>query len=431
MESNKIINNQEIVWNTVMLSEILIPYSEKHGNRDIEEFSVTNKGILPRSEKFDKKLSKSSSNNKILRKGDLVFGNSRKVLNFDVMPYKIGSVSSAYKIFKINQEIVNPFYLRMYMKNNVEQFLDIIKPGTRDNQSIDPLMLMRKKIIIPPLEIQEYILEVVEILQEKIRINNGINAVILEMIQLLYKEWFVKYEFKNELNNSYRSNGGEMKDSELGQIPIQWEVRRLGEFCSISSVSEKPYNNPKVIYEHFSIPAYDDERLPYLELGEIINSNKYKIANGDILISKLNPTMKRIWDPYCLSENSICSTEFIVYKCHDKCIRPYIYEVINSDTFKEFLVSKQTGTTGSRQRVKPRETLDFKIAVPSKEVILGFCNCVEPLQRLVKENLQQNRKLKELCKEISPRLTSGELNVTSIINIIKFRGSGHGESNGV
>ncbi|HWR29537.1 MAG TPA: restriction endonuclease subunit S, partial [Negativicutes bacterium] len=67
-------------WKKFTFSEILTPKTEKDNSPDIPEYSVTNTGIFTREEKYKKKLSMTNSANKIIRRGDLVFGMSRTIL---------------------------------------------------------------------------------------------------------------------------------------------------------------------------------------------------------------------------------------------------------------------------------------------------------------------------------------------------------------
>jgi len=76
-----------------------------------------------------------------------------------------------------------------------------------------------------------------------------------------------------------------------------------------------PQQSPNTIFQHYSIPAYDENESPVLNIGDEIKSMKYLVDNKSVLVSKLNPETNRIWLP-CVNESdkAICSTEFIVYK---------------------------------------------------------------------------------------------------------------------
>lgn len=135
-------------WEIEEFQSLLTERREKSNNPKLKLFSVTDNGILPRERKFKKKLSKSTTTNKVIYQGDLVFGMSRKILNWGVMREYIGAVSSAYNIFSVSEK-VNSKYLESFIKQNIIYFHDLIKPASREGQGLDKGILMRKKIYLP------------------------------------------------------------------------------------------------------------------------------------------------------------------------------------------------------------------------------------------------------------------------------------------
>lgn len=137
-------------WDTLSFKDFIKEKKEKVGNlKNVPEYSVTNNGIIPRSQKFNKQLSKNPEKNKLLHKTDLVFGMSREVLNWGIMEDEIGAVSSAYHIYSINKDKVNYLYLKMLMQNRFEYFNELIKPSSREGQGFDKELLKEKKVTIP------------------------------------------------------------------------------------------------------------------------------------------------------------------------------------------------------------------------------------------------------------------------------------------
>lgn len=147
-------------WRVTEFKEFIHPMTEKVSVGCLPEYSVTNNGIIPRDAKFNKKLSKETSKNKVLRKNNLVFGMSREILNWGIMEDEIGGVSSAYNIFEINEGIISPVFLRLYMTAKISDFNSIIGTAAREGQSLDKGALMQKTIYIPPKEIVEKFFEI-------------------------------------------------------------------------------------------------------------------------------------------------------------------------------------------------------------------------------------------------------------------------------
>ena len=156
-------------WNIIKFSNFLSPSTEKVGEQNIPEYSVTNKGLSLRSNKYTYSLSESIAKNKVIRYGNIVFGMSRAILNWDVMTDDIGCVSPAYNIYKIDKNIINPLYVKYYIQANINDFKDLIRPASREGQGIDKALLMEKEILVPPTSVYNSIVSKLEMNLEKER----------------------------------------------------------------------------------------------------------------------------------------------------------------------------------------------------------------------------------------------------------------------
>ena len=163
-------------WKVVAFDNILKVTTTKTGKEGIPEYSVTNTGIHPRDEKFTKNLSKSSAKNKLIRKGNLVFGMSREILNWGIMKEEVGGVSSAYNVYIVDEKIVNTTYLECFIAQRMDYFADLIKPASREGQGVDKALLMKKIICIPPTEIMDVFLEKYNSIMHLTEIRNEENS---------------------------------------------------------------------------------------------------------------------------------------------------------------------------------------------------------------------------------------------------------------
>ena len=140
-------------WQCIPFSMFVTESKTKTGKIGIKEYSVTNNGIFPRDAKYNKSLSQSSTKNKLILYGDLVFGMSRDILNWGVMQEEQGGVSSAYTVYNINSGIVNSTYLELFIKSRIHLFSDLIRPAAREGQGIDKSVLQTKVLLCPPQEV--------------------------------------------------------------------------------------------------------------------------------------------------------------------------------------------------------------------------------------------------------------------------------------
>ncbi len=270
--------------------------------------------------------------------------------------------------------------------------------GRLSGQSAQPglsVKTLAKQIIeLPSLEVQNKVVAVLSSLDSKIELNEKVNDNLEHQAELLYHERF--------------------ETVDRDKLPVGWRIVRLGDVATISKKSFNPAKEPEILLEHYSIPAFDEAHFPVFELSTAIKSNKFIIDKSCFMISKLNPTTKRVWKPYCLTANAVCSTEFIVYKAKSQEITNFLYSVIDSASFSDFMCSHVTGSTGSRQRTTPSDTLAFELVLPNAEEIAEYQGIVSPMFEQIKCNAIENDRLKRLRDSLLPKLMSGEIDVSGI-----------------
>ena len=270
--------------------------------------------------------------------------------------------------------------------------------GRLSGQSAQPGLsvktLAKQVIELPPLDVQNKVVAVLSSLDSKIALNEKINDNLEQQAQAIYHERF--------------------ETVSPNDLPSDWRIVTLGEVATISNKSFNPLKEPEILLEHYSIPAFDEARFPVFELSTSIKSNKFIIDASCFMISKLNPTTKRVWKPYCLTGNAVCSTEFIVYKAKDKTITDFLYSVIDSNSFSDFMCSHVTGSTGSRQRTTPSDTLSYELILPSEDELAEFQSLVSPMYAQMRINAIESDKLKRLRDSLLPKLMSGEIDVSSV-----------------
>ena len=252
----------------------------------------------------------------------------------------------------------------------------------------------KETVSLPDIETQRRIASTLSMLDEKIKTNTEINDNLEQQAQAIYHERF--------------------ETVSPNDLPSDWRIVTLGEVATISNKSFNPLKEPEILLEHYSIPAFDEARFPVFELSTSIKSNKFIIDASCFMISKLNPTTKRVWKPYCLTGNAVCSTEFIVYKAKDKTITDFLYSVIDSNSFSDFMCSHVTGSTGSRQRTTPSDTLSYELILPSEDELAEFQSLVSPMYAQMRINAIENDKLKRLRDSLLPKLMSGEIDVSAV-----------------
>lgn len=154
-------------WRVARFSELLTERSERVGDRPVPAYSSTNAGLVLREERFKKQLSSTPANNKLIVKGDLVFGLSRQVLNFGVMFGDAGSVSPAYRVYRVDSSQIEPSILERIMRLRPMHFYRLVSSSSREGQSISPAAIETLPVTVPPLELQRKFLQLMRPIEQR------------------------------------------------------------------------------------------------------------------------------------------------------------------------------------------------------------------------------------------------------------------------
>ena len=292
-------------------------------------------------------------------------------------------VNQHVAIIRPRKEKLDNNYLLYYLQYNKRQLLQIASAGATRN-AITKAMI--ENLILPcpkSLEDQRRIASILSSLDQKIELNNKINADLEEMAQAIFKNWFVDFEpFK----------GGKFVDSELGMIPKGWKVGTLGELCN--------FKRGKNLLTKNAI----DEGVPVVA-GGLEPSCYHNVANTGAPVitvsgSGANAGFMRmyhvpVWASDCSFIDISCENFYFVY-CFLK---------VNSKLLKH----AQTGAV--QPHVKPSDIHDFELVIPDKESIYDFQDKVKPFFDKIASIQKENSRLSLLRDTLLPRLMSGELEV--------------------
>jgi type I restriction enzyme S subunit len=196
-------------WKIERFEKILRHSSDRIGFEQAAEYSATLTGLTLRDDRFNKQLSKTRHKNKKIVKWDLVFGLSRKIVNFGLMKESIGSVSPVYEIFKVNSDIYIPELLEMQIRYDMLNYIDILKPSAREGQGIDREYLLSKVVLVPDMRVQKKYFQIYSILKQKIKNNEKQSNTLAEIRDVLLPK-LMSGEFNvNKVNGIIQETNGD------------------------------------------------------------------------------------------------------------------------------------------------------------------------------------------------------------------------------
>ncbi|RRU75915.1 restriction endonuclease subunit S [Stutzerimonas xanthomarina] len=375
----------------------------------------------------------SRRNDKAIRRGDILitmsgnrFDGSKdtwvgKVAYFDISGHYM--LNQRVGVLRPREGVVIDRKCAAYFlsSDDYQKLFISIATSSGGQANLSPAQILGEQLHLPPIEEQARISELLGGLDDRITLLRETNATLEAIAQALFKSWFVDFDPVRAKAEGRQPEGMDattaalfpdsFEESELGLVPKGWGIGCVGDLASQKKGSVNPLASPGVLYEHYSLPAFDSGQAPVFELGKEIKSNKTPLPEEAVLLSKLNPHIPRVWLPVSHGVNAVCSTEFLAYSPQGGASKELIYCLFGSDTFQQQLCQLVTGTSNSHQRVKPDRVLAVKLPIADKPALRAFTEIVRPLFDRVHAGRLQAQTLTQLRDTLLPRLISGQLRV--------------------
>jgi type I restriction enzyme S subunit len=304
----------------------------------------------------------------------------------------------------------NSKYLFYYFNSTYGKWqLDSIITGSAQPK-FNKTDLRNLKVKLPSETKQGLIVEILTSLDDKIELNNKINQELENLAQTLFKRWFIDFEFPNENGNPYKSSGGEMVDSELGEIPKGWvldSLDKIADFLNGLALQKFP-------------AASDFDFLPVIKIRELrqkdtTNSDKassaipakYIIHNGDVLFSWSGTLMVDFWT------NGKGALNQHLFKVTSNQFPKWFYYLWTKHHLSEFIKIAESKAT-TMGHIQRQHLSDAKVVIPNE--INNFSVIIEPFITKIINNRIESFELIQLRDSLLPKLISGELEVKQTIN---------------
>lgn len=315
---------------------------------------------------------------------------------------------------KPNTDIVNPKYLFAYLQTpKFKHELTSRESGTTVT-GIRRKELEKTIIEVPSQNIQKFIGDLFYITNKKIKNNQNIIANLEELSQTLFKRWFVDFEFPDENGNPYKSNGGEMVDSELGAIPKGWNVKNLDDIANymngLAMQKFKPTDNQN------SLPVVKIKELKNGSTDE--NSNrctseipeKALIVDGDIIFSWSATLLVKMW---CGGKAGLNQHLFKVSS--DKYPKWFYYYW--TKRYIDYFIGIANDKATTMGHINRKHLSHAKILTPNDQTLEKFSRTFDDLLEKELSVSKESKRLTELRDTLLPKLMSGEIEIPTDIEV--------------
>ncbi|MCG2320986.1 restriction endonuclease subunit S [Staphylococcus epidermidis] len=311
--------------------------------------------------------------------------------------------------FSLNPTKLNPKYLRYYtLTNEYKGWINQFSIGsTRKN--INAKIFGDMVISLPPRYYQDFVVDILDSLERKVKINKQMVANLEELSQTLFKHWFVDFEFPDEDGNPYKSSGGEMIDSELGEIPPDWKVGVLSDMTEIimgQSPKSDTYNNNKV-----GLPLLNgasDFKNRNIKPTKYTSAPK-KIGHNLDYVFGVRATIGLVTEldgEYAIGRGAGLSK-------NNEENREFIYEILN----QAFTYFERIGSGSVYINISSKDLKQYKLIIPSKQVLMKYHYQLEPIFSELHNRKEQITSLTNLRDTLLPKLMSGELEIPDDIEV--------------
>ncbi|WP_373547069.1 restriction endonuclease subunit S [Chamaesiphon sp.] len=267
----------------------------------------------------------------------------------------------------------------------------------------------------PDLGQQKEIGKTLSLLDAKIDNLKRQNETLEEIARSIFKHWFIDFEFPNPDGKPYKSSGGAMVRSDLGDIPEGWRVGKLGDVGKIITGKTPSTQSPELW----------GEDLPFITPTDFKNYGKY-ILGAERKISRLASTK---FKNYIIPKNSIIVTCIgsdmgKVVKTAISCMtnqqinsiilfdKIYFHEYIFNYLKNQYKLLRNIALGGSTMPIINKTAFsDIEIIIPCSESLNIFENIISPLNDKIINNDSSIQILTKTRDALLPKLMSGQIRV--------------------
>lgn len=346
---------------------------------------------------------------------------------------ELGMSSVALKDYE--NATFNGFTKRLRPKNNVEilpEYVGYYFRGPKFRNEVTSMssmttraslnndMMSTLKLVLPPLDKQKKIAKILYVLDKRIENSNQVNKNLQSLSQLLFKHWFIDFEFPNKDGLNYKCSGGEMVDSELGMIPKGWDIGCIGDYARVKS----GYAFKSVWWENEGVPVIkikDIENntisfngVSYVSSDKVEYAKDFIVKGGDLLIAMTGATIGKFAIVPHVKSDVLVNQRVGKFFLGDNPIKNvgFIYCTLKRKEIFNEIISRGDGS--AQPNISPSGIESIKIVMPPKVLVSKFNDMISYTFEKMTRNVYENTKLSELRDILLPKLMNGEIDISNL-----------------
>lgn len=356
--------------------------------------------FIARGERNITKEGLSNSSARMVPKNTILL-TSRAPIGYMAIAANDVCTNQGFKSIVVNPKKADYNFVYYLLKANME-YIKSYGTGTTFAE-ISASVVKNLKFNIPDLPTQTAIAEILSSLDDKIELNNKINQELENLAQTLFKQWFIDFEFPNENGEPYKSSGGEMVDSELGEIPKGWVVRQLKEFVNCFDNKRVPLSSRERAVRKGAYPYYGAASLmDYID--DYLFDGVYVLMGEDGSVTDANgyPVLQYVFGQFWVNNHA--------HVLQGTTISTELVMCLLKNTNISHLV------TGAVQpKLNQGNMNKISLAIPDDSNILNNLEInIKSIYESVRNTTQENQELANLRDTLLHKLILGELEVKNV-----------------
>ena len=410
-------------WQKIKISKIADFNTEsvnknfKHYTIEYIDTSSVEEGRLVNTQKILLKEAPSRAKRRV-KENDILISSVRPNLKhfYFVNHCKDNTIVSTGFVVITPKKATDPKFLYYLLTtDSYTQYLtQVANSHTSTYPSFNPDVIANSVLPIPPLEEQKAIASVLSCLDEKIENLRKQNETLEAIAQTLFKHWFIDFEFPNDDGKPYKSSGGEMVASELGEIPKGWQVGKLGKEVETMGGGTPSTKEPSY-WENGDIPWYSPTDLTKSGALFSLDSEKKITKLG------LKKSSAKLFPAYSLLLTSRATVGVISINTKPSCTNQGFITIIPNKKFSVYYLYgwlltkielvKLLASGSTFPEISKSNFRDLDLTVATEEILDRYSQLVNPIFQKIELNTNQIQTLTKTRDALLPKLMSGKIRV--------------------
>ena len=271
------------------------------------------------------------------------------------------------------------------------------------------------EVNLPDKDIQDKMVGILSLIDEKIDINNNVNDNLEQQLMLLYDYWFTQFDFPDNDGNPYQTSGGKMvwNDTLKRNIPENWKVQSVISNC-LSSIIKPGIE----IFNTKTYLATADVKGTSISTGTTVDyDGRESRANmqpsiNSVWFAKMKNSIKHLYlnkEMQPIISSSILSTGFCGLQCNEISFE-YIASYVSNAYFE---IHKDMLAHGATQEAVNNDDLaGVHIIIPEDTVLRAYHETTQAIYAQISKNICENQELVKLRDWLLPMLMNGQATIS-------------------